>query len=159
MICRIYRRRGLFQHICISQVIIIYPKVKNQLYKFHHLQIKKRYSTSDSKIELPNIETIKILFDQTPPFDVKRGASELSHLNKVKEFTIAKGGRKGFMVYIYECFAYAPNDKNKKILKILEGQLSGLALILHIKYRGSIPLLSIIKILFITYIPNSTISK
>ena len=21
------------------------------------------------------------------------------------------------MVYIYECFAYAPNDKNKKILK------------------------------------------
>ena len=88
------------------------------LYKFHHLQIKKRYSTSDSKIELPNIETIKILFDQTPPFDVN---SELSHLNKVKEFTIAKGGRKGFMVYIYECFfpsgSYAPNDKNKKILK------------------------------------------
>lgn len=70
---------------------------------------KKRYSTSDSKIELPNIETIKILFDQTPPFDVN---SELSHLNKVKEFTIAKGGRKGFMVYIYEC----KNDKNK-ILK------------------------------------------
>lgn len=71
---------------------------------------KNRYSTSDNKIKLPNIETIKNLFDQTPPFDVN---SELSHLNKVKEFTIAKGGRKGFKVYIYEC----KNNKNKKILK------------------------------------------
>jgi hypothetical protein len=36
--------------------------------------------------------------------------SELSHFYKVREFTIAKGGRNGFIVFIYEC----ENDKIKE---------------------------------------------
>lgn len=40
------------------------------------------------------------LFKQTPPFDISSGRS---HLELVKEYTIAKRGRKGFTVYIYEC--------------------------------------------------------
>lgn len=61
---------------------------------------KFRYTTNDNKIELPNIESIINLFDQNPPFN---NSSELSHFEKIRELTIAKGGRKGFTVYIYEC--------------------------------------------------------
>ena len=61
---------------------------------------KFRYTTNDNKIELANTESIINLFDQNPPFD---NSSKLSHFDKVRELTIAKGGRKGFSVYIYEC--------------------------------------------------------
>lgn len=66
---------------------------------------KYRYSTSDSlnkkgRACAPNIESIMDLFKQTPPFDISSGRS---HLELVKDYTIAKGGRKGFTVYIYEC--------------------------------------------------------
>nr|YP_009568364.1 LAGLIDADG endonuclease [Orbilia oligospora]QBL02037.1 LAGLIDADG endonuclease [Orbilia oligospora] len=61
---------------------------------------KYRYSTNKDKVKFPNIESIIKLFDQTPPFDNSRN---LSHFEQIREFTIAKGGRKGFTVYIYEC--------------------------------------------------------
>ena len=60
---------------------------------------KYRYTTNNlSKVELPNYEVMSKLFSQTPPFDISNG----SHSDLVKKFTIAKGGRKGFVVYIYE---------------------------------------------------------
>jgi hypothetical protein len=63
---------------------------------------KNRYTTQVDlkKIGLPSIESIFNLFKQTPPFDIYR---DCSHFDLVREFTIAKGGRKGFTVYIYEC--------------------------------------------------------
>src|SRR6202044_3215702 len=42
---------------------------------------------------------ISKLFSQTPPFDISTGRS---HFELAREFTITKGGRKGFTVYIYE---------------------------------------------------------
>jgi hypothetical protein len=60
---------------------------------------KYRYTTNNlRKIELPSNEFISKLFSQTPPFDISTGRS---HFELVKEFTITKGGRKGFTVYIY----------------------------------------------------------
>jgi len=64
---------------------------------------KYRYTTAKdslNKIGLPSIESILNLFKQTPPFDI---SSHRSHFELVREFTIAKGGRKGFLVHIYEC--------------------------------------------------------
>ena len=61
---------------------------------------KYRYTTRDTKIELPSNEAIFKLLDQTPPFEISGGRS---HFDLVKEFTISKGGRSGFTVYIYEC--------------------------------------------------------
>jgi len=60
---------------------------------------KHRYSTNDlNKTELPSVDSISRLFAQTPPFDVNSGRS---HFELVREFTISKGGRKGFTVYVY----------------------------------------------------------
>lgn len=63
---------------------------------------KYRYTTNNSlsKIELPSVDSIMKLLDQIPPFDI---SSNRSHFELIREFTIAKGGRKGFTVYIYEC--------------------------------------------------------
>jgi hypothetical protein len=65
---------------------------------------KYRYTTNNSliKIELPSEDSIIKLLDQTPPFDI---SANRSHFELIREFTIAKGGRKGFTVYIYECEA------------------------------------------------------
>lgn len=63
---------------------------------------KFRYTTAKdglNKIGLPSIESNLNLFKQTPPFDISSGRS---HFELVKEFTIAKGGRSGFTVHIYE---------------------------------------------------------
>jgi hypothetical protein len=64
---------------------------------------KYRYSNknlnNDTAI-LPSVDSISKLLGQTPPFDISSGRS---HLELVKEFTVAKGGRKGFTVYVYEC--------------------------------------------------------
>ena len=63
---------------------------------------KYRYTTKNdlNKLRLPSIESILNLFEQTPPFDISSGRS---HFELVREFTIVRGGRKGFKVHIYEC--------------------------------------------------------
>lgn len=58
---------------------------------------KQRY-TNKNKIELPDLESIIKLLDQKPVFD----DLHKSHFEQVRDLTIAKGGRKGFTVYIYE---------------------------------------------------------
>ena len=69
---------------------------------------KFRYTTSLTKTELPSDESISKLLAQTPPFDLSSGRS---HFELVREFTIAKGGRKGFSVYIYELNEQTPSAK------------------------------------------------
>ena len=62
---------------------------------------KYRYSTNslnNVNPELPSADSISKLLAQTPPFDVNSGRS---HFELIREFTIAKGGRKGFIVHIY----------------------------------------------------------
>lgn len=77
---------------------------------------KYRYTTNNSsKVELPNCELISKLLAQTPPFDISSG----SHTELVKKFTLAKGGRKGFLVYIYESGVTSNGSPNK--LKELKG--------------------------------------
>lgn len=72
---------------------------------------KYRYTTNNSnKVELVNCELISKLLAQTPPFDISTG----SHSELVRKFTIAKRGREGFIVYIYES-----SESNK--LKELKG--------------------------------------
>jgi hypothetical protein len=51
------------------------------------------------KIELPSADSISKLLALPAPFDVTSG---LSHFELVREFTISKGGRKGFTVHIYD---------------------------------------------------------
>ena len=61
---------------------------------------KYRYSSNNqsSEIGLPSLESISKLFQTAAPFDISSGRS---HFILAKELTIAKGGRKGFTVYIY----------------------------------------------------------
>jgi hypothetical protein len=64
---------------------------------------KYRYSTNDlkkDKVTLPSADSISKLLAPTPPFDI---SSDRGHLELVKEFTVSKGGHKGFTVYVYEC--------------------------------------------------------
>ena len=76
------------------------PEGKKMALEISSATNKYRYTTNNLiKIELPSNEFISKLFSQTPPFDISTGRS---HFELVKEFTIAKGGRKGFTVYIYE---------------------------------------------------------
>ncbi len=61
---------------------------------------KYRYTRNiANKIELPSDDSISKLLALPAPFDVTKG---LSHFELVREFTINKGGRKGFIVYIYD---------------------------------------------------------
>ena len=61
---------------------------------------KYRYTTSIAqKIELPSADSISKLFALPAPFDI---ASGLSHFDLVRKHTISKGGRKGFIVHIYD---------------------------------------------------------
>lgn len=60
---------------------------------------KFRYTTNTgNNIELPSDDSISKFLAQPAPFDISRG---LTHFEYVREFTIKKGGRKGFTVYIY----------------------------------------------------------
>lgn len=60
---------------------------------------KYRYTTNTkNNVEFPSPAAISKLLDNTPPFDV---TTTSSHFDLVRNFTISKGGRKGFTVYIY----------------------------------------------------------
>lgn len=73
---------------------------------------KYRYTTNLKKTELPFYESISKLLDKTPPFDISNGCS---HSELVRKFTIAKGGRKGFSVYIYEYPEFNPMSEYKEL--------------------------------------------
>lgn len=60
---------------------------------------KYRYTTSKVNANLPSNDDIFKLLSQAPPFDLTKDSS---HFNLVRSFTISKGGRNGFIVYIYE---------------------------------------------------------
>lgn len=56
-------------------------------------------SFKGNQVSLPSEESISKLFSGPAPFDVNKGKS---HFELVREFTISKGGRKGFIVHIYD---------------------------------------------------------
>lgn len=61
---------------------------------------KYRYTTSKVNVtELPSHDDICKLLSMAPPFDLTKVSS---HFDLVRSFTISKGGRNGFIVYIYE---------------------------------------------------------
>lgn len=62
---------------------------------------KYRYSSTniESETKLPSEDTISKLLEISPPFDITSG---LTHFNLARQFTIDKGGRNGFTVYIYD---------------------------------------------------------
>lgn len=60
---------------------------------------KYRYTTSKVNAELPGHDDISKLLSQAPPFDLTK---DISHFDLVRSFTISKGGRNGFIVYIYD---------------------------------------------------------
>lgn len=62
---------------------------------------KYRYTTANitNKLVLPNDESISKLLALPAPFNLNSGKS---HSQLVKEFIISKGGRKGFIVYVYD---------------------------------------------------------
>jgi len=95
------------------------PEGKKIVLEISSATNKYRYTTnSSSKVKLPCSELISKLLAQTPPFDISTG----SHSELVRKFIIAKGGRKGFIVYIYETsgsFNEISSDSNK--LKKLKG--------------------------------------
>lgn len=57
------------------------PLGKQIALKISEATNKYRYTTNNSKVELPDIESIIKLFDQTPPFD---NSSNLSHFGQVR---------------------------------------------------------------------------
>lgn len=59
---------------------------------------KYRYTNTINNVELPSHDQISELLATTPPFDVTTGKS---HFDLARSITISKGGRKGFIVYIY----------------------------------------------------------
>lgn len=61
---------------------------------------KHRLTTfKGNRVSLPSEESISKLFSRPAPFDVNKGKS---HFELVREFIISKGGRKGFIVHIYD---------------------------------------------------------
>jgi len=72
---------------------------------------KYRYTSTklEKIIELPSEDSISKLLALAPPFDI---ASGLSHFDLVKQFTINKGGRKGFIVYVYD----RESEGNKELI-------------------------------------------
>jgi len=80
---------------------------------------KNRYSTKklnktelaspQGSAELPSVEAISKLLALQPPFDITRGRS---HFEMIREFTISKGGRKGFIVYVYD----RESEGNKELI-------------------------------------------
>ena len=98
-------RKGLYYHYWVISVIMhkfgyyYLPEGKKIALQISSATNKYRYTTNISnKIELPDYDSISKLLAQTPLFDV---ASGRSHFDLVREFIISKGGRKGFIVYIY----------------------------------------------------------
>lgn len=102
-----FSRKGIdYLHWVISVIIhklgyYYLPEGKKIALEISSATNKYRYTTNNlSKIKLPSYESMSKLLAQTPPFDISSGRG---HKELVREFTIAKGGRKGFTVYIYEC--------------------------------------------------------
>jgi len=56
-------------------------------------------SSKENQVSLPSEESISKLFSMAAPFDVNKGKS---HFELVREFIISKGGRKGFIVHVYD---------------------------------------------------------
>lgn len=100
-----FTRKSVDYHYWIISVVMhkfgyyYLPEGKKIALQISSATNKYRYSSNNlNKTELPSVNSISRLFAQTPPFDVNSGRS---HFELVREFTISKGGRKGFIVYIY----------------------------------------------------------
>jgi hypothetical protein len=62
--------------------------------------INSRYSTNiNSPVSEPSFEIIQKVLSGTPPIDISTGKS---HFTLSREYTILKGGRKGFPVHVYK---------------------------------------------------------
>ena len=100
-----FTRKSVDYHYWVISVVMhkfgyyYLPEGKRIALQISSATNKYRYSSNNlNKTELPSDYSISKLFAQTPPFDVN---SNRSHFELVREFTISKGGRKGFIVYIY----------------------------------------------------------
>jgi len=101
-----YTRKSMdFKYWVISVIIHKFgyyylPKGKKLALQISSGTNKFRYTTNTgNSIELPNDDYISKFLAQPAPFDISRG---LTHFSLVREFTINKGGRKGFTVYVYD---------------------------------------------------------
>jgi len=72
---------------------------------------KYRYTSAkiENKIGLPSDDSISKLLALAPPLDV---TSNLTHFDLVRQLTINKGGRNGFIVYIYD----RESEGNKELI-------------------------------------------
>ena len=73
------------------------PKGKEVLLKLSNSMNSKRYFSDLS--DLIDLDEIKSLFEIEPPFDIYSGKSNFI---LAKEYSLYKGSRKGFKVYIYK---------------------------------------------------------
>ena len=112
-----YTRKALdFYYWAISVIIHKYgyyylPDGKKIALQISQSTNKYRYTSARSKgdkVEFPSDDSISKLFSLPAPFDLTSG---LSHFDLVRQFTISKGGRKGFTVYVYDC----ESGKNKEL--------------------------------------------
>lgn len=101
-----FSRKALdYQYWVISIVIHKYgyyylPEGKKLALQISSATNKYRYTTSKvNNAELPLHDDISKLLAQPPLFDITNGSS---HIDLVRGFTISKGGRNGFTVYVYD---------------------------------------------------------
>ena len=98
-----YSRKGIdFSIWSLVLYIFIYgyhnlPEGKKLLLKLSNNMNSKRYFSDLS--DFIEEDEIKTLFKMEPPFDIHSGKS---HFILSKEYSLFKGSRKGFKVYIYK---------------------------------------------------------
>nr|YP_010470484.1 LAGLIDADG endonuclease [Inonotus hispidus]UVF37972.1 LAGLIDADG endonuclease [Inonotus hispidus] len=73
------------------------PQGKTILLKLSNIMNSKRYFSN--VIDFLDLEEIQTLFDIKPIFDIHSGKS---HFTLAKEYSLQKGSRKGYKVYIYK---------------------------------------------------------
>lgn len=112
-----FTRKALDFHYWVISVIIhkygyyYLPDGKKIALQISQSTNKYRYTSGKAgvnKVEFPSDDLVSKLLALPAPFDVTSG---LSHFELVRKFTISKGGRKGFTVYIYE----RESGKDKKL--------------------------------------------
>ena len=110
-------RKALDYHYWVISVIMhkfgyyYLPEGKKMALQISSGTNKYRYTSAkiENKIGLPSDDSISKLLALAPPLDV---TSNLTHFDLVRQLTINKGGRNGFIVYIYD----RESEGNKELI-------------------------------------------
>jgi LAGLIDADG endonuclease len=104
-----FKTWSLILYLIVSGYHVL-PEGKTLITKLIQSSNHRRYTTAKNKFSLIDNQEITSLLAIDPPYNIHSG---LSHFNLARIYSISKGSRKGFTVYIYKDGVEIPNSPFK----------------------------------------------